>query len=80
MKISFISISFFLLLKLKKLNSYSDSICKGHLYKRMDVMVNTVRSGHRDSSSNTGEGCISHSTNTLEEDINPTILPSAMDE
>ncbi len=42
-------------------------------------MVIIVGKGHADSSSNLDEtDCISHSTNTLGEGMNPIILPPAM--
>ena len=38
-----------------------------------------VGNGHGDTSSNPGQDCISHSTNTLGKGMNPIILPPAMD-
>ena len=42
------------------------------------VMVIVVGNGHGNTSSNPGRDCISHSTNTLGDGMNPIILPPAM--
>ena len=41
-------------------------------------MVIVVGSGHDDTCSNPGQGCISHSTNTYGKGMNLFILPPAM--
>ena len=42
------------------------------------VMVIVVGNGHGNTSSNPGQDCISHCTNTLGKDMNPITLPQAM--
>ena len=42
------------------------------------VVVIVVGNGHGDTSSNPETDCISHSTNTLGEGMNPIILPPAI--
>ena len=42
------------------------------------VVVIVVGNEHGDTSSNPGQDCISHSTNTLRKGMNPIILPPAM--
>ena len=40
------------------------------------LMVIVVRNGHRNQSSNYRWSCFSHSINTLQKGMHPTILPS----
>ena len=42
------------------------------------VIVIVLGNGDGDTSSNSEQDCISHSTNTLEKGMNPIILPPAM--
>ena len=41
-------------------------------------MVIVIGNGHDNMSSNPGQDCISHSTNTIGKCMNPIILPPAM--
>ena len=43
------------------------------------VMVTLIRNGHSNTCSNLVKaGCISHSADTFRKDMNPTLLPPAM--